>query len=179
MKDVVCVYCNGIFQVVRRGSHKYCESCKEAGYKNVSIEFSRRWKLANPDYVNPNSTKEIKALRSKISRHKREKKIPHVSLYWKAKERANKYELPFDLTLDDLIIPDNCPVLGIPLFKNLGNKSPGPNSPTVDRIVPELGYVRGNIQIISFKANTMKNNASIEELLKFADWVNINFGGVN
>jgi hypothetical protein len=38
----------------------------------------------------------------------------------------------------------------------------------LDKIVPELGYVKGNVQVISTLANTMKNQASIEQLLTFA-----------
>lgn len=92
-------------------------------------------------------------------------------LYWQVKGRAGRGGLPFDLTPEDLKIPSNCPVLGIPLFRNVGGKRPTANSPSVDRIIPELGYTKGNIQIISHRANVMKNDASPEELRKFAEWV--------
>lgn len=67
------------------------------------------------------------------------------------------------------ICPSHCPVFGFE-FKRIG-RGFNPQAPSVDRIKPELGYVKGNIQIISFKANAMKNSASFEELKQFADWI--------
>lgn len=66
------------------------------------------------------------------------------------------------------IAPPVCPVFGIP-FEKKGSFNH--KSPSVDRKTPELGYVRGNLQIISMKANIMKANASEEDLVKFAKWV--------
>ena len=71
---------------------------------------------------------------------------------------------------EDIIIPEFCPVLGFKLERNFG-KTAAPNSPSVDCIIPERGYVPGNIQVISYKANAMKNNATEEELVSFALWV--------
>ena len=82
----------------------------------------------------------------------------------KAKERAKKYKIPFDISTEDIIIPDICPILGIPLIA--GEKIVCDTSPTLDRIKPELGYVKGNIQVLSKRANTLKSNATIEELEK-------------
>lgn len=96
-------------------------------------------------------------------------------LYWQVKGRALRGGLPFNLEPEDLVIPDVCPVLGIPLFRNTGGKRPTANSPSVDRIIPELGYVKGNIQVISQRANVMKNDASPDELRKFAEWVRNTF----
>lgn len=84
-----------------------------------------------------------------------------------AKSRAKKENLPFNLTIDDVVIPEHCPVLGIPLSRG-GDKD---DSPSIDRIVPELGYVRGNIAVISYRANRIKNNATPDELRRIADWV--------
>lgn len=86
-----------------------------------------------------------------------------------ARKRAREKGVPFDLAPEDLIIPEKCPVLGITLVPAKGHHKP--NSPSLDRIRPELGYVRGNIAIISYRANTIKNNASFEELSRVTEYV--------
>lgn len=86
-----------------------------------------------------------------------------------AKSRAKEKSLPFDLSVGDLEIPNICPVLGVPLCVN--EKHVGANSPSLDRLIPELGYVKNNVTVISHKANTIKNNASIEELEKILAWM--------
>jgi hypothetical protein len=99
------------------------------------------------------------------------KERPEQYLYWQLKTRAKTAGVPFNLTLDDIIIPTHCPILGIPIFRNKGSHGPTGNSPSVDRLVPALGYVKGNVWVISQRANVMKNDASFEELERFADWV--------
>lgn len=85
------------------------------------------------------------------------------------KERAIQKELDFGLTLDDINVPSNCPVFGFALQRN--QKIPLFNSPSVDRIDPTKGYTKDNIQVISQLANAMKQNATPEQLIKFAYWV--------
>lgn len=96
---------------------------------------------------------------------------PINQLLSSAKTRAKKAGLPFDLTIEDIQIPEVCPVLGIPLIRNLGGSYPTPNSPSIDRIIPTLGYVRGNIAVISNRANTIKQDANVEELTAVRDWL--------
>ena len=69
----------------------------------------------------------------------------------------------------DSITPEFCPALGIRLEKGANGFNPA--SPSADRKTPAHGYVRGNIQVLSMKANTMKHNATTEELQRFARWV--------
>lgn len=85
-----------------------------------------------------------------------------------AKRRALKRGLPFDLTVEDVEVPRFCPALGIPLYRAAGAAAQGPNSPTLDRIKPELGYVRGNVRVISSRANQIKSDATPAELLQVA-----------
>jgi hypothetical protein len=94
---------------------------------------------------------------------------PERILWQSAKERAAKFNLDFTITIDDIVIPNHCRILGLPLYKGSGR--PIENSPSLDRINPKLGYTKDNIQIISFKANTMKSNASKEDLVIFAYWI--------
>jgi hypothetical protein len=98
---------------------------------------------------------------------------PERILWQSARDRAIKFDLPFDIDVSDVVIPSHCKILGIPLFKGVGK--PTANSPSLDRIDPKLGYVKNNIQIISFKANTIKSNATREELIIFSYWILENY----
>ena len=83
-----------------------------------------------------------------------------------AKKRATRLELPFDLTPDDIEIPERCPLIpSIAIDKSLDKRSD--ESPSLDRIIPEKGYVKGNVQVISDLANRMKNSASFEQWHEF------------
>jgi hypothetical protein len=82
----------------------------------------------------------------------------------RAKHRAKTLGVPFSLTIADIVVPSHCPVLGIPIIFNHGRKGYFPNSVSIDRIVPSLGYVPSNIRIISARANLLKNDATAEEL---------------
>lgn len=82
--------------------------------------------------------------------------------------RSKTQNLPFTITLGDIPhIPDVCPVLNIPLKKGVGKAHD--NSPSLDKIFPALGYVPGNIRIISRRANLIKTNATATELLLVAN----------
>ena len=83
----------------------------------------------------------------------------------KAKRRALLKNLEFNLEMSDIIIPKVCPILEVNLV--IGTKGNYEYSPSLDRIDNTKGYIKGNIQVISKKANSMKNSASIEELKKF------------
>jgi hypothetical protein len=88
--------------------------------------------------------------------------------------RCKKKQIPFDITSDDILaaMPQNgrCPALDIPLVFG-GGRGPKRNSASIDRIMPSLGYVSGNIAIISHKANSMKQDGTAEELRRVASWL--------
>jgi hypothetical protein len=87
-------------------------------------------------------------------------------IFDRAKTRATRKKIIFNISLEDIDIPKYCPILGIQLQYNSGD-----NSPSIDRINPKLGYIKGNVQIISNRANTIKNNASIDEIEKILHWM--------
>jgi hypothetical protein len=86
------------------------------------------------------------------------------------KERAKEKGLDFNLTREDIQHPPVCPVFGFTLERS-NDGLPKKNSPSVDRIDPNKGYTKDNIQIISQLANAMKQNATPEQLIAFAEWV--------
>jgi hypothetical protein len=98
---------------------------------------------------------------------------PWYRLWAGAKNRATKGNYPFSIEQEDVkelvINLDYCPVLGIKI--NWEANKLEDNSPTLDKIVPELGYIKGNIAIISAKANRIKNNATVDEIGKLYCWL--------
>lgn len=89
---------------------------------------------------------------------------PQAKLWHAAKDRASEKNLEFSIRVEDIVIPDVCPLLEIPLY--VGKGKVGPNSPTVDRIINETGYVPGNVWVISNAANTCKGQLRAAELLR-------------
>lgn len=98
------------------------------------------------------------------------KNNPEKRLLVVAKARAKKNNIPFNIEQSDIIIPEFCPLLGIRLENCAGKLKRGekiPDScPSLDRLVPNLGYTKGNVWVISLRANKLKNDASLEELEK-------------
>jgi len=103
---------------------------------------------------------------------------PETKMWRRAKNRAKERNQEFDLDRSDVVIPDTCPILGIPLKMHMGKSGGLPDSPALDRVDNTKGYVKGNVQVISHLANCMKSSANNSELRKFAEWVLINVPGI-
>jgi len=96
---------------------------------------------------------------------------PERILLAQDKKRSKLRGTPFNLILADIFIPDYCPVLGIKLQRGVGVGGAQDSSPSVDCCIPRLGYIRGNVAVISYKANRIKTDATLEELERVVDWV--------
>jgi hypothetical protein len=99
------------------------------------------------------------------------KAIRHILLTG-AKSRAKRLGLEFNLTLDDIIIPEKCPVFGITLEKKEGGRQPC--TPSLDRVNNKLGYIKGNVRVISWEANQLKSNATLTQLKQMVAYVSSN-----
>jgi hypothetical protein len=86
-----------------------------------------------------------------------------------AKARAKRLGVPFSLSVYCIAIPVVCPVLGMPLKLNV--KKWGDDSPTLDRIVPTLGYIESNVRVISWRANRLKSDATVNDLEKIITYM--------
>lgn len=100
--------------------------------------------------------------RLRASVRERHRVGPAKELWRAAKARAKRSGVPFSIAVSDILVPAVCPVLGVTL--SVGTRSSKDSAPSVDRIDPALGYVPGNIKVISFRANTLRRDASVEEL---------------
>jgi hypothetical protein len=107
-------------------------------------------------------------LRKRNHRHGRYGSLEYT-LFHKAKARAKRNGLPFDLTLEEIQVPERCPVLDIPLFKHTKNICD--NSPTLDRINNTKGYTARNTHVISARANRLKSDSTADELAAIAAYL--------
>lgn len=95
---------------------------------------------------------------------------PETYLWTTAKARAKKLGKEFNITKYDIAIPTVCPVLGIPIVVDVG-KGRRPDAPSLDRKNNDLGYIKGNIAVISNRANTLKNNGTLAEFEKLVEYL--------
>lgn len=150
------------------GFHSYCKECNnkrqhEAYWKNLAE--SRR-KNRERD------AKDVEKSRQNSKSFWRKKRIedPAWCLWAGAKARAGKKNIPFTISREDIHIPEYCPILGIKLkFDN--DKGFRMDSPSIDKIVPELGYTQENIQVLSWRANQLKSNGTLEEFKKLVSFM--------
>ena len=129
-------------------------------------EYKKVWREKNRDKI-------------RLYGYEYSQKNPQKILLLSAKHRSIKKGVSCTINEEDIHIPAKCPVLGIPIkkvFNADGKRGAYPNSPSLDRIDNLKGYEKGNIQVISSKANSMKNSASPKELLQFAYWVLLTYG---
>jgi hypothetical protein len=105
------------------------------------------------------------------------KKRNHIAkTMFNVKRRATAAGIPFELDHKYLcaIAPEYCPIFKTKILWGFGQSgtagSSGPDSPSLDKIIPEKGYVKGNVAWLSNRANMIKSNATQDELYKVADW---------
>ena len=100
--------------------------------------------------------------RNKKSKGERKADDRRYNMYHNAKHRAKKKGLPFTITIDDIVIPEKCPLLGIDLIST--NDKRNPHNPSLDQVLPGNGYTPDNIQVISSRANWLKGDATLTEM---------------
>lgn len=150
----------------RYTSSPMCVECVRANYEKrkpkTLAELKEKYR-ANPE---------------EYRRKERERAYRDPKRYWvknvlkNAQARATRVGVPFTLTPEYLlsIIPDFCPVFGT-TFVFVGNGKLCAESATLDRKVPAIGYVPGNVVVISNLANSIKHNASAKEVARVAQWM--------
>lgn len=145
------------------GQHKCCSTCGETlPIARFSYQVRGNPSSGRRDYCKSCGRGEIvKARRARNWTHK----AAHV-LYRNSLQRAKRSGLEHTLTLSDIHIPDTCPVLGIPLFRE--GRDSWMNAPSLDRIDNEKGYTKENVIVVSRRANILKKDAKINELVLMA-----------
>ena len=124
--------------------------------KRCAADYQNDWRANNPE-------------RSWDTKRKYLLRNPKRSMAYQAKLRSTTQEVPFNITEHDFEIPEYCPVLDIELNPSSGRATD--SSPSLDRIIPELGYVPKNIRVVSWRANRIKADGTAEEHDRIAAYI--------
>ena len=145
MEERTCYHCGTEISSTRRADAKYCSNVcanrirNNRYYWNHQDEMRRRRWMHNSD----------------VARR----------ILTRVRSKAKHNNIPCNIELSDIVVPTHCPVLGLELKPNPGKGSGfHPDSPSLDRINPKLGYIKGNVRVISSRANLLKSDATPEEL---------------
>ena len=142
-----------------------CISCYQLyreSHREQSVSYMKKLRETNPEKLN------------EVKRNSWRNLDPRKKMFQQCLHRAKRKHLEFNITIEDIIIPDECPILGLPFV--IGIKGDYQQAPSLDRIDPNKGYIRGNIWVLSNRANTMKSNAGKEELIRFSLAILKHFG---
>jgi hypothetical protein len=160
---------DGEFSFRKNGEPKRkasCKSCCSAATRERYAKNPRQQlEYARASRKNP-------AVRRRINdrRNEARKLNPALELWRLARTRARANGLAFNIDVSDVRVPALCPVFGIPLRWGCAKRQID-CSPTIDRLVPGLGYVKGNVRVISWRANRIKSDATPEELAALLAYV--------
>lgn len=138
-----CRACTAIFRARRVLADERAAQVREA---------SKKWFASRPNY-----------------QHERRKTNLERAMVNGARWRAKRDSVPFDLSPEDIVVPSHCPILGIELKVNGHRATEG--SPSLDRKDPSLGYVRGNVRVVSMRANRLKSDGSLDEFRKIVAYM--------
>lgn len=171
-KSFICEYCKKEKQINESPSHiarrKYCSRICSNGANAIKKSTG----MTRAEYVKDYWNRPENALRKKQKKEKARLKRMDLlgeayikSILTRCKSRAKQKNMEFNLSVSDITIPKYCPILGIQLMYATGRGGDW-NSPSLDRIDNSKGYIKGNIQVISKRANIIKNDATVDEIEK-------------
>jgi len=146
--EIKCDYCGKMFNYTECLSH----------FNRAKNHYCSRSCQGNGNNIKQGNNLHGLAIRRNGKQDKR------YRVWCNVKKRAKQQGVEFNLEVEDIPeIPKICPVLGIKIMENI-NPSPLDSSPSLDRINPNAGYIKGNIRFISNRANRIKSDATLEEL---------------
>ena len=130
--------------------------------KEYYREYQRKWAEATREHLLETRRESYQEHKERISKaqYGRRRANPERTLLHIARSRAKRKHLDFSIGVEDISIPARCPILDIPIFNGVDKVCP--NSPSVDRLNSDFGYIKGNVRVISHRANQLKSDMSIE-----------------
>jgi hypothetical protein len=164
------------------GREGICKKCTNLRNNNRKIKnkielIERRLSLYHNDIGKSGKTAMMQRYRDNFEKNPVREKAKRAKGSMISAKR--KHNIVFDenyFTIDKLesmlIESSHCPCCGVKFVLHWGtNRKPEPKSPSYDRFIPQLGYVKGNVFLICWRCNNLKRDATAEELFKIAEWM--------
>lgn len=143
---------------------KTCKDGLRGRCKECSHSYHRERRISLKDFY-INNDRKSRAINQKHN------------MWYRAKRRALKKNIEFDIKEEDIIIPNVCPVLNISLSNDYSKNKSYDTFPSLDRFNNSKGYTKDNIHVISYRANSLKNAATVEEIKLILNYME-NFNSV-
>lgn len=165
----------------RRSRRGVCDSCRDGqrrSRRKARLEAERArdrrymGEFRKSGYYDRNPGKRIF---SKPWARKNPEKYLYLTMQRRRSGKGDRPKYRLTMTYDEFLIeiggkmPRRCPVLGIRLF--ISPKERSDHIPTIDRIENERPYEKGNVAVISRRANIIKNGGTADEHRRIADWM--------
>lgn len=131
--------------------NKHASRCKQC---------RKKYNQQNADKIRDNNKRFRDRNREKIRQQNRESYWRNKALMIFSQAKRNNRGIDFSITRRDVVIPEVCPIFSVPFDRDRF-------APSLDRLDNTLGYIPGNVWVISKLANTMKNSATLSELFTF------------
>jgi len=139
--------------------YKICEECNQSLNLN-KFSLIEKW---NPNSDTKNTCKKCSIKIRQTEKLNRDWKVDAARLLYKnIKSRCKRIGKEFSIELEDITIPKKCPVFGFDLKRE--DRQTWMCAPSVDRIDSSKGYIKGNVTVVSRRANILKRDATIGEL---------------
>jgi hypothetical protein len=157
-----------LFGISTRIADGYSDVCKECVNRRSRARWARHVAAGTQGELSLKyRTKNADKIKAFYTERRRTPSGFKECMFKQAKHRAKKSGLSFTIVLDDIDIPTHCPILGIELVIG-ATRDQVQRAPSLDRIDSSRGYDKDNIIVVSWRANKIKGDATIEELLKLA-----------
>lgn len=163
---------NGKKRLVSSNKARICDICNKL---KPAHKFSliKKWEYSGPRKTT--CKKCSAAIREKQRRENFWGMNIELYLVSQAKQRSKRNETNFCLKQSDIKVPSVCPVLGVdmPVEFRAGktrNDLRHNYGPSLDRIDNSKGYVPDNVEVMSYRANMLKSDATLEELVLLGEW---------
>lgn len=144
-------------EAARRWRHNHPEVVREK---------KRRYRERHRDALRASALRRSKTPEAKARDREWKRdhpRLPQERLLEGARYRARRDGRDFNLKLADILIPERCPLLDVPLT--------GKDAPSLDRVDNNKGYVRGNVRVISERANNLKRHLTLADLDRIRDYI--------